>query len=214
VELVLQATFATGVAALVGTGLGLSNLLRDRGVPRSYARYVAPWFAGAAILVAVLSLEAVTAILLAAALTVTMVVLKSFRRTALRGVQGDLATQAKSEITFGLAGTTSLAIGWGLLGDPWLGFLPVAFMAWGDSTAGIVRAKIRRSNVSSAWPSIGMAMICLAVAFLYQPFWIGAAGAVVATIAERKPPRLGVWWDDNAHVVAVSLVAMIILTNL
>ena len=39
-------------------------------------------------------------------------------------------------------------------------------------------------------------------------------GAVAATIAERKRPGLGVWWDDNAQVVAVSLTVMVSLTML
>lgn len=50
--LAYQAPMAIGVAVLVGAGLSLSNLLRDRGVPRSLARYVAPLCAGAAFLIA------------------------------------------------------------------------------------------------------------------------------------------------------------------
>ena len=209
-----QAPMVIGVAMLVSAGLGLSNLLYDRGVPRSLARYVASWCAGAAFLIAAFWIEQGVAIPLAVVLTAILVVLKAFRRTALRGVEGELASQARSEITFGLAGVASLAVGWGWLGDPRLGFLPIAFIAWGDSTAGLARSMFWRSNVASVWPSLGMAAVCLCAAFLYQPYWIGALGAVAATIAERKRPRLGVWWDDNAHVVAVSLTTIVILTML
>ena len=212
--LVYQAPIAIGVAMLVGAGLGLSNLLHDLGVPRSLARYVAPWCAGAAFLIAALWLEPGVAIPLAVVLTAMLVVLKTFRRTALRGVEGELASQAWSEITFGLAGVASLAGGWGCFGDPWLGFLPFAFMAWGDSTAGLARATLWRSNVGSVWPSLGMAAACLGAAIFYQPYWIGAVGAASPTIAERKRPRLGVWWDDNAQVVGVSLTTMVTLTML
>jgi len=214
VGLAYQAPMAIGVAVLVGAGLGLSNLLYDRGVPRSLARYVAPWCAGAAFLIAALSLEPGVAIPLAVVLTAMLVVLKAFRRTALRGVEGELASQAWSRITFGLAGVASLTVGWGWLGDPRLGFLPIAFMAWGDSTAGLARVTLWRSNVVSVWPSLGMAAVCLGAAFLYQPYWIGAAGAVAATIAERKRPRLGIWWDDNALVVPVSLAVMAALASI
>ena len=213
-ELVYQTLVAVSVAMLVGTGLSLSNLLRDRGVPRSLARCVAPWCAGAAFLIAALWLEPGVAIPLTVVLTAMMVVLKAFRRTALRGVEGELASQAWSEITFGLAGVASLAVGWGWLGDRWLGFLPFAFMAWGDSTAGLVRVTLWRSAVAKVWPSLGMAAVCLGAALLYEPYWIGAVGAVAATIAERKRPRLGAWWDDNANVVAVSLTTMVTLTML
>ncbi len=212
--LAYHAPMVIGVAMLVGTGLGLSNLLYDRGVPRSLARYIAPWCAGAAFLIAALWLEPGVAIPLAVVLTAILVALKAFRRTSLRGVEGELASQAWSEITFGIAGVVSLVVGWGLLGDRWLGFLPIAFMAWGDSTAGLARATVWRSNLASVWPSLGMAAVCLGAALLYQPYWIGAVGAVAATIAERKRPRLGAWWDDNAQVVAVSLTTMATLTML
>ena len=61
---------------------------------------------------------------------------------------------------------------------------------------------------------MGMAAVCRGAALLYGPYWIGAVGAVSATIAERRRPRLGVWWDDNAQVVAVSLTTMAALTIL
>ena len=177
----------------------------DRGLANSLSRYVAPILGGVAFIIAVLWLDAWTATILALRL--------GFRR-GLRGVRGNLPSQAWSEVTYALGGTASLAIGWGLLGDRWLAFLPIAFMAWGDSTAGLARAMFWRSNVATVWPSLGMAAVCLGTAFLYQPYWIGAVGAVAAAIAERKRPRLGVWWDDNAHVVAVSLITMATLTML
>ena len=90
--LAYQASMAIGVAMLVGAGLGLSNFLHDRGVPRSLARYVAPWCAGAAFLIAALWLEPGVAIPLAVVLTAMIVVLKAFRRTALRGIEGELAS--------------------------------------------------------------------------------------------------------------------------
>ena len=122
-----------------------------------------------------------------------------------------MATQARSEITFGLSGVASLSIGWVWLGEPWLGFLPFAFMAWGDSTAGFLRAMFWRPNVNSLWPSLGMVVICLGAAVFYQPYWIGAMAAVIATGAERKRPGLSVWWDDNVQIVAASLATLIIL---
>ena len=207
-----QATIATGVALMVGAGLVLSNLLRDLGAPRAFARYVAPWFAGAAFLIAAFFLEPGVAIPLAIALTIVMVALKLFRSSALRGVEGRFTSQTWAEITFSVAGVTSLAIGWGLLGNPWLGFLPLAFMAWGDTASGLTRSMLPRSKAGSVWPSLAMVTACLAVALLYQPYWIGAVGAVAATLAERKQPTVGPWWDDNTQEVAVSLTLMSILT--
>lgn len=45
------------------------------------------------------------------------------------GVKGNLPSQAWSEVTYALGVTAALALGWGLLGDRWLAFLPIAFMA-------------------------------------------------------------------------------------
>ena len=99
-------------------------------------------------------------------------------------------------------------MGWGLLGDRWLAFLPIGFMAWGDSVAGLLRASLWRSNVASLWSSVAMCGVCLATAALFQPYWIGALGALVATAAERHRPRLLTLWDDNLHLVAMSLAVM------
>jgi hypothetical protein len=79
-----------------------------------------------------------------------------FRR-GIRGVQGTLPTQAWAEITYPLAGTASLAVGWGLLSNRWLAFVPVAFMASGDSASGLARyVSIRRGRAIGWWPSIVM----------------------------------------------------------
>lgn len=86
-------------------------------------------------------------------------------------------------------------------------------MAWGDSVAGLLRATICQSRVASNWPTIAMLGTCLAAAALFQPYWIAAVGAVAATIAERKRPRLGDWWDDNLNVVAASLTVMGVLAR-
>ncbi len=209
-----QAFAVSGCVTVALVGLVASNLLYDRGVANSLSRYVAPILGGVAFLVAVLWLDAWTATALSGAMALFILTVRSGFRRGLRGVRGNLPSQAWSEVTYALGGTAALAIGWGLLGDRWLAFLPIAFMAWGDSTAGLARATLWRSNVASIWPSLFMTAVCLGAALLYQPYWIGAAGAVAATIAERKRPRLGVWWDDNAQVVAVSLTTMVALQML
>ena len=61
---------------------------------------------------------------------------------------------------------------------------------------------------ASLWPSVAMCGVCLATAALFQPYWIGALGALVATAAERHRPRLLTLWDDNLHLVAMSLAVM------
>ena len=112
----------------------------------------------------------------------------------------------------------SLAIGWGLLGDRWLGFMPLAFMAWRDSVAGSLTVAIRSGNIPIILPSIAMLIVCLAAALLFQPYWIGVLGAMVATVAERFRLIAHGLWDDNwvpddPAIVATSLAVMGILAR-
>ena len=72
----------------------------------------------------------------------------------------------------------------------------------------VAAATLWRSNVTSIWPSVAMLGVCLAAAALFQPYWIGALGALVATAAERRRPMMLIIWDDNLNVVAMSLAVM------
>ena len=155
-----------------------------------------------------------TAIALSGALSLFILALRCGFRRGLRGVRGSLPSQVWAEVTYPLAGTASLAVGWVLLGDRWLAFVPIAFMAWGDGAAGLTR------NFSLRWgldvntvPSAAMLAVCIAIGALFQPYWIGAVGAVFAAAAERFSPRILSVRDDNWTVVAASLAAMAILAN-
>ena len=210
----LEQAFAVGGSASVAiAGLMASNLLYDRGVANTLSRYVAPVLGGVAFLVAVLWLDAWTATALSGAMALFILAVRLGFRRGLRGVRGNLPSQAWSEVTFALGGTAALALGWGLLGDRWLAFLPIAFMAWGDSIAGLIRATILHRRVASTWPSIAMLGTCLAAAAVFQPYWIGAIGAFVATAAERRRPMVHPLWDDNLHVIATSLGVMAALSR-
>ncbi len=208
-----QALALGGITTLALAGLVASNIMYDRGVPNSVSRSFAPLIGGLAFLATVLWLDAWMAIALSGALSLFILALRLGFRRGLRGVRGDRPTQAWAEVTYAMAGTLSLAIGWALLRDRWLAFLPIAFMAWGDSIAGLLRATLWRGNVVSIWPSVAMLGVCLAAAALYQPYWIGALGALVATVAERRRPRVLRHWDDNLHVVALSLAVMAVLAR-
>ena len=208
-----QIVAVIGVVLVALAGLVASNVLYDRGVPSAASRYVAPVLGGVAFLIAVTWLDAWTAVTLASVLAASILALRLGFRRGLRGVHGTLPTQAWSEVTYATAGAASLAIGWGVLGEPWLAFLPVAFMAWGDSAAGFARATVWRDNVASVWPTMAMLGVCLATAAFFQPYWIGALGAVAATAAERRRPVVLTLWDDNVHVVVVSLSTMAVLAR-
>jgi len=208
-----QAFAATGSVLVALAGLVVSNILYDRGVDSSVSRCVASALGGAAYLVAVFWLDAWTAVALSGILTLFILILRLGFRRGLRGASASLPSQAWAEITYPMAGTAGLAIGWGLLGDKWLAFVPIAFMAWGDNAAGLVRATTWGRNVSTIWPSFAMLGVCLVAAGLFQPYWIAAVGAIVATTAERFRPRVLSVWDDNAQIVAMSLAVMAALVK-
>ena len=211
----LEQAYPAAVATSMALGgLGLSNLLYDRGVANSISRYAAPILGGVAFLVAVLWLEAWTATVLSGAMALFILAVRLGFRRELRGVRGNLPSQAWSEVTYALGGTAALGIGWGLRGDRWLAFASIAFMAWGDSIAGLARATIWHKKRAGLWPSVAMLGVCLAATALYQPYWIGALGALVATAAERRRPMVHALWDDNLHVVALSLAVMGVLTRI
>ena len=206
-----QVYAASGVVTLATAGLLASNFLFDKGLSTSMSRRVPGVLGGFAYLIAVLWLGPWTAIALSGALSLFILVLRLGFRRGLRGVRGSLPTQVWAEVTYPLAGTVSLAVGWVLLGDRWLAFVPIAFMAWGDSVAGLGRATIWRGTRASIWPSIAMLCVCLTAAALFQPYWIGAVGAICAAAAERFSPRVLSVRDDNWTVVAASLAVMGIL---
>lgn len=206
-----QVYAVSGVTVLALAGLAGSNFAYDRGVPSTMSRYLAPVIGGFAFLVAVLWLDVWAAVTLSGVLGLLILALRLGFRRGLRGVEGNRPAQDWAEVTFALAGTASLALGWGLLGDKWLGFLPMAFMAWGDSLCGLARATRWHNNVASLYPSVAMLGVCLAAAAVFQPYWIGATGAVVAVAAERRRPMVWKVWDDNLNVVAASLAVMAVL---
>ena len=200
-----------GIVALALGGLATANIAFDKGIDAAFTRRVPGVLGGVAFLMAVLWLSPWTATGVALAVTLGMLIAKLRFRRGLRGVSGSLSPQAWAEITYPLAGAVSLAVGWGLLEDRLLAFLPIAFMAWGDSVSGLTRdVLLRRGTVPRSWPLIGMLLTCLALATLIEPYWIGALGAVVATVSERYSPRINGVRDDNWLTVVGSLGVMVI----
>ncbi len=198
-----------GVVGLALFGVAGSNFLRDRGFPASLTRRFAPVVGGLAYLACVLWLDAWTAVGVSAAMTVLIGVLRFGFRGWLRGVRGTHSAQAWAELTYPIAGTLSLAVGWGILGHRWLAFTPIAFMAFGDTAAGLARDATSTDRAPTMLSMSAMLVVCLiAAAIVFRPVWIGAIGAVVATLAERFRPGVLGWWDDNTYIVAASLAVL------
>ena len=199
------------ILAVVAAGLISANFLIDKGAPNYLSRKGGHLFGGVAYLLGVLWLDFLTAILVSAILTIALCGARLWAPNLLRGIGGSARSHAFVELTYPMAATASLAIGWGLLGDRWLALVPILFMAFGDSVTGIIRSVVYAREVKGNWGSVGMLGVCLGVAVLYQPYWVGAAGAVTATAAERLSPIARGWIDDNSILTLCSLASMIIL---
>lgn len=206
-----QAIAGSAVATVGLAGLIGSNVLLDLGLDRAIARAFASAVGGAAFLIAVMTMDPWVAVAVALAMAGLLLSLRLRHRQGLRGSEGSRSGQAWSQVTYAAAGIASLAIGWGILGDRWLAFLPIAFVAWGDAAAGLARETVWKGRVLSWWPSVVMLAICLISAALFQPYWVGATGALVATVAERRRPKLGVLWDDNVNIVVASGATLVLL---
>ena len=201
-----------GVVALALFGVKGSNFLRDRGFPNSLTRRFAPVIGGLAYLACVALLDVWTAVATSAVITVFITVVRMMFRSGLRGVRGTHSAQALAEITYPLAGTLSLVVGWGILGNKWLGFVPTAFMAWGDTAAGLVRDTTSPNRSPTIVSMLAMLVVCVGTAAIFfRPLWIGVMGGVVATLAERFRPGIFGFWDDNIYIVASSLAVMAVL---
>ena len=193
-------------------GLVVANRMRDRGVQLWWSRRLPGITGGGAFLVAVLFLDAWQAVGIAATLTVMILMLRIVRVHELRGVRTEGRSQVWAEVTYPAAGTLSLVVGWALLGDRWLAFTPIAFMAWGDGAGELLREiLLSRRQIAGVWPSVAMLGACLASAAFYQPYWASASAAVAAAGAEYYSPRMPWMRDDNLSVVVASLGVMAVL---
>ncbi len=149
-------------------------------------------------------------LILTVGFTVLLLYARWFRPGLFRGVGGSGRPDALAEIHFPATGILTIAICWGVLGEPWLAIVPLTFMGGGDAITGIIRSKVYRREVKGAWGSLGMWVTCLIFAYFIEPYWIGVLGAMTAVIAEKftKTTR---FIDDN---LTIPLASAFVMTSL
>ncbi len=101
------------------------------------------------------------------------------------------------EVHFALAYGAVLLIGV-LLGNVWVGLIPMLFMSFGDSATGLVRAFTQRRHIKSWDGTLAMFGVC-ALLGIWKLGWYGLPVAAAASLMERVP---GV--DDNVTVPLLS----------
>jgi len=204
-----EAPFALLIAGAVLVGLYLANYFYDKGVEQYISRKVGHGIGGMGFVLCVfLFSSAWWPIILASSFVLLLGGARLIKQEAFRGVGGTGRQHALAEVYFPTAGVISLSVGWAWLGDPWLAVVPILFMAWGDMLTGIVRSRIYGKEVKGNLGSVAMITVCLVVSYFFKPYWIGAVGAVVATLVERFTPLSRGWIDDNWTIVLASLVVM------
>lgn len=201
------------IAGAVLVGLYLANYFYDKGVEQYISRKVSHGAGGVGLLLSALLFSSPWwPIILAGGFTLLLGGARLIRPQTFRGTGGSGRQHALAEVWFPLSATISLVIGWAWLGNPFLGVVPTLYMAWGDMLTGIVRSKFYGREVKGNLGSVAMIIVCLVVAYFFKPYYIGAVGAVVATLVERFTPLSRGWIDDNWTIVIISLAVMSLLS--
>jgi dolichol kinase len=199
------------VLGLTAVSLGAAGALRERGATPSTTRWVAAVIAGFAYLVAVWWLDVWTAIALSTLSLLAIAVLRSRRSTLLKGLRWSAREESRAELGFPAAATVALAVGWAVHDDPWLAFLAIAFMAWGDASAGLVRGLKEGWLPGTVGASATMLIVSLVSVWLVYPSVAAVAAAVVATSAEAFWPLTSGRLSDSWPVVGSALGVIIFL---
>jgi hypothetical protein len=161
---------------------------------------------GIVYLVAVLTLGKWAAIAVTGTITLLIVILRLGFRQILRGVRGDHPAQNWAEISYPAVCTISLIVGWGILGDRWLAFLPIAFVSWGDNAAGLAQMSPNNAQLFGVWRRC-LWFVCVHYSL---PSYCSRDWGNIVTLAERFRRFLKVW-DDNLNILATCLPIMVAL---
>lgn len=205
-----EVPFTVMVAAAVLVGLWCSNIFYDYKVPQYLSRKIGHLAGGTALLLCALLYDSwLWPLILAVTFAALLLGARFIRKNLFRGVGGTGRPVAFAEVWFPAVSVVSIAVGWVWLGDRWLAILPALFMAYGDAVTGLTRSVVYNREFKGNMGSVAMLGACLLLAWcFYQPFWIGATGAVAATLAERFTPMSKGFWDDNWTIVLSSLLVM------
>jgi len=196
-------------AALLG--LYLANLFWDYGIPQYLSRKLGHLGGCVGFLLCPLLFSTFWwPLILTTGFTLLLLYARLFKPQTFRGVGGSGRPQALAEIHFPATGIVLIGICWGILGEPWLAIVPLCFMGGGDAVTGLIRSKVYGREVKGVIGSIGMLVVSLTLAYFIEPYWVGVAGAITATLAEKytKTTR---YVDDNLTIPLSSAFVMALL---
>lgn len=197
------------IAGAVLVGLYISNILYDLRVPHYISRKIGHSAGGLGFLLCpFLFSNGWWPLTIASAFLAMLWGARFIKPETFRGVGGTgRPTAAMAEVWFPLASLPVIGIGWIWLDRPLVAISCLLYMAWGDCVTGVVRSQIYGRAVKGVWGSLAMLVTCLVIAWCFiQPFWVGAVGALAATITEWSCGDVGLikWADDNWAIPIVS----------
>lgn len=206
-----QLVNAAAAGAFMLGSIAVANAMYDQGMSQYLTRKVGHVAAGIVFILApsVFS-TAWIPVSLSIAFTILMLASRRWAPTAIRGVGGSGRIDTIAEVWYPFACAVAVAVGWGLLHNPWLGVLPTLFLGFGDAITGAIRSAVYGREVKGLAGSAAMFAVCAALAMLVSPYWIGLAGAATATVFEQATtasPR----WDDNPALTIGSTLVMALL---
>lgn len=214
--MVAEVPFVILIAGMGLVGLGVSNVLFDLKVPHYISRKIGHSAGGMSyLLMALLFSSGWWALIIGATFAAMLRAARYVRPTTFRGVGGSgRPKEVMAEVWFPLVSLPIIGVGWIWLDKPLVAISSLLFMAWGDMITGIVRSKVYGRPVKGLWGSVAMLATCLVIAGAFiQPFWVGAVGAVVATITEWACGDVSKikwlrWADDNWSIPLVSFAVV------
>lgn len=206
-----EAPYSILIAGAALTGLYLANLFYDYNIPQYISRKLGHLGGCVGFLLCPLLFQSFWwPLILTTAFTLLLLYARLFKPDYFRGVGGSGRPQALAEIHFPATGIVLIGICWGLLGEPWLAIVPLCFMGGGDAITGLIRSRVYGKEVKGNWGSLGMLITCLILAYFIQPYAIGVAGAIVATLVE-KYTKTSKYVDDNLTIPLSSALVMALL---
>lgn len=209
-----EAPYALLVSGAALIGLYMSNYFYDKGCEQYVSRKAAHGVAGMGFLLCALLFSSVWwPLIMTLGFVVMLVAARVVRPSTFRGVGGSARQQAFAEVFLPGSAAVAIVVGWLWLGNRWLALVPILYVCFGDMVTGLVRSRLYKREMKGDWGSLAMLLVCLLVAYFYSPYWIAAAGAMAATLAERFTPPSHGWWDDNWSIVFAGLLVMAVLAH-
>jgi phytol kinase len=197
------------IIGIVITGIWISNIAYDSGVPQYISRKVGHCAGGVAFLICLFFSSAFWPVVLSAGFGAMLLSARFIRPDSIRGVGGSgRSSSVMAEIWFPFVAVPVFLVGWLWLDQPGAAVAVLLFMAWGDGVTGLVRSQIYHKAQKGFWGSVAMLAVCLTVSWLLiRPFWIGAVVSAVAVGVEWSFGDNGKikWADDNWAIPLISL---------